>query len=225
VHPKSAAPASRAQLKIVEQGKERLVIEAGDHRFAWLLLALAIGMAGWAFVLCLQRPGAIASERVLGLMLGSAIFLTGFLALYERARFVFERSTRTLTWRRRRAFGTRSAGVPFDRIRAVLAQVTRSGKGSTQPKWRLALSIDGELLPVSVAYVPDGAARVLGMSEIVRRFIALPPTDPFVAAVLEALQAGHREEALRLLCDERHIGRAAAERFLSELAGSAFARG
>lgn len=63
------------------------------------------------------------------------------------------------------------------------------------------------------------------MSEIVRRFIGLPPTDPFVTALLEALQAGQREEALRLLCDERHIGRAAADRFLSEVAESASARG
>ena len=225
MHPKAAAPASRAQLKIVEQGKERLVIEAGDHRFAWLLLALAIGMAGWAAVLVLERPGAIATERVLGLALGSAIFLTGFLALYERARFVFERSTCALTWRRRRAFGRRSGRVAFGRIGAVLAQVTTSGKGSTQPKWRLALSIDGELLPISVAYVPDGSAFVLGMTEIVRRFIGLPPTDPFVTAVLEALQAGHRDEALRLLCEERHIGRAAAERFVSGLAVSASGHG
>ena len=212
-------------MNVAEQSAGRLVVEAGDHRFAGVLLALCIGFAAWAVVLGLQRPGAITAERALAPMLGSAIFLAGFLALYERARFSFERSTRTLTWRRRRAFGTRSGRVAFDRIDAVLTQVTTSGKGSTQPKWRLALFIEGEALPVSVAYVPDGSARLLSLAETIRRFVGLPVTDPFVLRVREALRAGSRGEALRLLQEERHVAPAAAQRFLTELAEADPARG
>ena len=207
-------------MKIVERSKNRLVIEAGDARFAWLLAALCAGSAVWAALICIQRPSAIDSERVLGLIAASAIFLAGFLALYERARFVFDRSTRSLQWRRRRAFGSRSGNVPFDRIQAVLAQVTVSGKGSTHPKWRLALGLDGEQLPVSVGYVPDGSAYTLSSSETVRRFIGLSVTDPFVAKVHATLQSSGQAEAVRLLHEERHVSPAAAERFVAELSGS-----
>jgi hypothetical protein len=207
-------------VKIVEQSEERLVIEAGDARFAWLLAALCAGSAVWAAVICAQRPSAIATERVLGLIAGSGIFLIGFLALFERARFVFDRTTRSLRWRRRRALGTRCGSVAFDRIRAVLAQVTVSGKGGTHPKWRLALGLDREQLPVSVAYVPDGSAYVLSMSETVRRFIGLPVADPFVAKVRATLQGAGRAEAVRLLREERHVSPAAAERFVAELTSS-----
>jgi hypothetical protein len=207
-------------VKIVERSEDRLVIEAGDARFAWLLAALGAGSAVWAAVICSQQPSAIASERVLGLIGGSAVFLVGFLALFERARFVFDRRNRSLQWRRRRAFGTRSGTIAFDRIEAVLAQVTVSGKGSTHPKWRLALGLEREQLPVSVAYVPDGSAYTLSLSETVRRFIGLPVADPFVARVHATLQSSGRAEAVRLLHEERHVSPAAAERFVAELTGS-----
>ncbi|MGH8663758.1 MAG: hypothetical protein ACREUX_05780 [Burkholderiales bacterium] len=205
-------------MKIVEHNRDRLVIEAGDARFAWLLAALCAGSAVWAAAICIQRPSAIGSERVLGLIAGSGIFLAAFLALFERARFVFDRRARSLQWRRRRALGTRAGSVPFEQIRAVLAQVTVSGKSGTHPKWRLALGLDREHLPVSVAYVPDGSAYTLSLSETVRRFIGLPVADPFVARIQAALQNGDRAEAVRLLHEERHVSPAAAERFVAELA-------
>jgi hypothetical protein len=207
-------------VKIVENSDQRLVIEAGDALFAVVLAALALGFGAWAAAILIQRPGAIATERVIGLLGGSGVFLVAFLALYERARFEFDRRRRMLTWRRRRVTGTRSGSVSFDRIRAVLVQVTVSGRTGTHPKWRLALALEREVVPISVAYAPDGKAEVLGLSETVRRFIGLPVTDPFVAQVAAELRKGNRAEAVRLVHEERHVGREAAERFVDELASS-----
>src|SRR5688572_25575566 len=103
-------------MRIAEQTSDRLIVEAGDPAFARILLALAVVFAAVAAVMFVALPRAWRAESFQGAVLGAVLFLIGFLAVFERATFVFDRAGRTLTWRRRRAFTARSGLVPFQHI-------------------------------------------------------------------------------------------------------------
>jgi hypothetical protein len=148
-------------MKVVDRSSARLVVETGDRAFPEVLVALALGCAAVAAVMLFALPDAWRLDSFQGVACAAALFLAGFVALFERATFVFDRATRTLTWRRRRAFSAASGSMPFRHIREVVLQ-TAIGN-AINPKRRIALLLaDGEL-PLSVGYAPDvsGAARAL----------------------------------------------------------------
>lgn len=157
-------------MKIAEKTRDRLVVKAGDQTFAWLLLALAGGCLGIAGVIYFVNPRAASSESFQGTLLAAGLFLIGFLALFEQAIFIFDRKTRQLTWRRRRAFSNRSGTVPFDQIQAVISQTSLE----RNPKQRIALVLPGKELPLSVAYAPDAGGSALELAETIRQFLDKP---------------------------------------------------
>ena len=161
-------------MKIAEQTSDRLIVEAGDPAVARILLALAVVCVGVAAVMVFALPRAWRAESVLGVVLAAVLFLGGFLAVFERATFVFDRAARTLTWRRRRAFSTRSGRVPFQQIREVVLQ-TSVASGTVNPKRRVALLLPAEELPLSVAYAPDVSGSARALVETIRKVIGIPP--------------------------------------------------
>src|SRR5688572_1747222 len=140
-------------MRIVDESHEKLIVEAGDRAFAGILLALTLGCVAVAAVALFALPNAWGVESFQGVACAAVLFLAGFIAIFERATFVFDRATRTLTWQRRRAFTATSGSVPFEQIREVVLQ---TGIGNAiNPKRRVALLLaDGEL-PLSVAYATD----------------------------------------------------------------------
>jgi hypothetical protein len=156
-------------VKISEQTTDRLVIEAGGVGFARALLVLFIVAAGAAAALYVYDPRATNTDRFWGTLLSAVLFLVAFLAVYERAKFVFDRSSRELLWHRRRAFTYRSGRIPFEQIRGVVIQTTGS---RVNPSKRVTLLVPpDEEIPLSVGYAPDPSGSHAKLQETIQQFI------------------------------------------------------
>jgi hypothetical protein len=156
-------------VKISEHTKDRLVIEVSARGFARALLVLSIVSVGAAGAVYLYDPRATNTDRLWGTLLSAVLFLLAFLAVYERAKFVFERATREVLWHRQRAFTNRSGKIPFEQIRGVVMQSTGS---RVNPSKRVTLLVvpDDEI-PLSVAYAPDPSGAYAKLQETIRQFI------------------------------------------------------
>jgi len=170
----SANSRGRPLMKIADQTSDRLIVEAGDPAFARILLALALVCACVTAVMFFVVPQAWRAESFQGVALAAVLFVIGYLAVFERATFIFDRAARTLTWRRRRAFATRSGLVPFQQIREVVLQTSMSA-GVVNPKRRVALLLLGEELPLSVGYAPDVSGSAHALAETIRKVLGIPP--------------------------------------------------
>jgi hypothetical protein len=156
-------------VKISEQTSDRLVIEAGGVGFARALLVLFIVAAGAAAALYVYDPRATNTDRFWGTLLSAVLFLVAFLAVYERAKFVFDRASRELLWHRRRAFTNRSGRIPFEQIRGVVIQTTGS---RVNPSKRVTLLVPpDEEIPLSVGYAPDPSGSHAKLQETIQQFI------------------------------------------------------
>jgi hypothetical protein len=156
-------------MKIAEQTPDRLVIHVDDLAFARALLGLFIVCAGTAVVIYLNDPRPTDTDRFWGALFGAVFFLVGFLAVYERAKFVFDRATHELVWQRRRAFTKRSGNIRFEQIRDVVIQTTGS---QVNPKQRLTLLVSpDEELPLSVAYAPGASGSNVELRKRIQQFI------------------------------------------------------
>ena len=156
-------------VRIAAQTGDTLVVEAGDPAFARILLALSGICLGVAAVMLFAFARPWHTESFRGVVLGAVLFLAGFVAVFERATFEFDRAAGTLTWRRRRAFTTKSGLVPLREIREVVLQ-TAIGN-AVNPKRRIALILPGSELPLSVGYAPDADGAARGLVEDIQRFI------------------------------------------------------
>jgi hypothetical protein len=156
-------------VKITEHAKDRLVIEAGAVGFARALLVLFIVSAAAAAAFYLYDPRATNTDRFWGTLAAAVLFLVGFLAVYERAQFVFNRATRELLWHRRRAFTNRSGKVPFAQIRGVVMQTTGN---RINPSKRVTLLVPpDEEIPLSVGYAPDPSGSYTKLQETIEQFM------------------------------------------------------
>ncbi|NUQ63651.1 MAG: hypothetical protein HUU20_14335 [Pirellulales bacterium] len=165
-------------MKIVEKTEDRLVIEAGDPVFAWVLLALCVASALTAAIKYLAQPHAISTESFQGLVAAAILFQVGFVAVFERATFVFDQAERTVDWRRLRIFTRRSGLVHFEEVRDVVAQTNGSPRAGKSCKWRIALVLAEEEIPLSVAFAPDRSGSHRALAETIREFIGQPVRSP-----------------------------------------------
>ena len=156
-------------MKIAEKTESRLVVEVSDLVFARALLILFIVFLGAGATMYLYDSRAPGSERLWGTLLAAVLFLVAFLAVYERATFVFDRTTRELVWERRRALIHRSGKIRFDQIRDVVMQRTGT---RVNPKKRVTLLVSpGGEIPISVAYAPDPGGSFSALQEAIKQFV------------------------------------------------------
>ncbi|MFP5211809.1 MAG: SRPBCC domain-containing protein, partial [Acidobacteriota bacterium] len=122
--------------------------------------------------------------------------------------FVFDLRHRMVDWSRRRALSRKRGTVPFDSIRAVVAQTPIGDHGI--PSRRIALLTHEGELPLSVAYSPDNGNECLRIAAELNRAIGRPTDDPLSHSLRGAVEAGRSLEAIRLLRQERPMSLGAA---------------
>ncbi len=156
-------------MRIAEQCRDRLVVTAGDAAFARLLLVAGVACVGVAVCLYATQPRALGSAGFRGAACGSVLFLTGFVAIFEQARFVFDGRTRRLAWSRRRAYGSDGGTVAFDEIRDIVFRALSDGVPN--PKWRVEIRLGQETLPLSVAFAPDPGGEGRALADTLQSFV------------------------------------------------------
>jgi hypothetical protein len=158
--------------------------------------------------------GTRGTDRLVGLLGGTAVFVIAGLALCERSHFTFDPHTRTVRWQRQWAWSNTSGSLPFDRIRSVIAQTM--GEGRVYPDRRIALQpIDGKLLPLTAAYKPDPKGELVQIADEIRALIGAEPatSDASLAALV---RDGRTMDAIRLL-REQGLSLTDAKRRLDDL--------
>lgn len=158
---------------------------------------LGLFFLGWLAVHCLiHHPNR---ERTIGLI-GASITSLLFMLVSETSDFVFDATTRRLTWNRRMGFVRRSGMVPFEEIEHVVIR-TALGSDSDAPSQRIVLLVKNGELPLTASYSPsDGRAK---NAERLRAFLGRTAVEPLSASVEALVAAGRDLDAIRELRSAR----------------------
>ena len=198
--------------KITKDDADVLVIEVFSR------MAVGSGFAALFFIFypLLQRFPAtpLSEERRIGFIGAAVTCGLIYLALYEKARFVFDSKTRRLTWRRRRSLSSRHGTVPFDAIDQV---VLRSCIGNSRyaPKERVVLLTREGEFPLSIAYEHDEMNQIL--ADRIRCRLQMPPEGLVTDSVQSLVEQGRTTDAIRLLREKRGLSLAEAKILVTQI--------
>lgn len=157
------------------------------------------------------------TERLLGFLGGTLTCVLIALVLLEQARVVVDPAARSVVWRRRFAFRTRSGSLTFDDIRAVYAE--RSIGDSRVPSRRLVICTrNGETIPLTAGYRPDADQVILRASEQMRAVLGQHPASGDTAKAM--VMAGRIMEAIAFLRESEGLSLIDAKRRIDALHGS-----
>lgn len=177
---------------ISEDGPGRLVFRVRSP------LQNAVGGLGLVFLAWLvihwltRHPN---QDRKIGLI-GASITCLLFLLVSEKSDFVFDASSRRLTWTRRLGFIRRSGQLPFEEIQHVVIRAAL-GTDSVAPSRRIVLLTRSGELPLSASYSPSDEYEE--NAEKVRTFLGRTRVDPQSASVEVLVAAGRDMDAMREL--------------------------
>ncbi len=142
--------------------------------------------------------------------------LVGFLAIFERSTFVFDRDRRQLCWERQRAWGKRSGVEAFEDIRSVATPRPLGDDGT--PSRRVVLLLKEQELPLSIGYAPDPDGACLLLADTIRQFIGEAPLkEDVMVRVREAVNRGAVIVAIRLLREEKQLSLTEAKQRVDEM--------
>lgn len=151
-------------------------------------------------------------------LIGTALFLLGFLAVYERARFAFDPRLGVVRWSRKRCWWSREGSLPFSRVQSVVLQ-TSLGSTAVCPSYRIALITDQGELPLTIAYAAGKQQGYESVAAKIRTFLDLSPspTDILMDSVRSAMAQGHTIDAINLVRRQKGGSLAEAKRFVEQL--------
>jgi hypothetical protein len=211
-------------MKVVRRDVDRLVLDSDSRALDRLLLAVAIAMAAVAATRYLQLAHPFGNESFQGAAAAGLLALVGFVGVFERSRFEFNRASGDFHWRQRRAFWERSGKIALSAIRHVVIQnpigaVTRTPPlGPGVRSRRICVITDGrEEIPLGISYVPDPDSRLLELAGEIRTFLGMHAADVIDESVRAAALAGDTIGAVRLLRQERGLSLSDAEERIHEL--------
>jgi hypothetical protein len=183
-----------------QPSRDRLVISQDDRGWeqlakygAFLCLMLAVGT---------YSNNRQKVEQWGGLLGGAVCCMLTYLAFYERSSFEFDRATKKIRWRRRRSWRERAGEIDFYDVKAVIAQRPIGDEG--MPSRRVVLLTRQGEFPLRRSYQPDSGHGDVLVNRL-KEFLGLPADDPIFEKARQFAKAGHQQEAIRLLRDERKL--------------------
>jgi hypothetical protein len=193
----------------------KLIVSFTSRFFDWLLLlgtvlcAVPTARGAWhgSFNFTESAP-----------LIGSAFFLLGFLVTYERTRFEFDSGSGLVRWSRRRTFATQGGTLPFTRIKSVILQTSLGGDASC-PCCRIALTLDEEELPLTIAYAGGMQVEYEAIAVRIRTLLKLSssPSDILMDSVHAALEQDRKIDAIRLVRLHKGLSLTEATHFVDQL--------
>ncbi len=199
----------------VEEKNDELVVSATGDIFERIFLCVALFFTGLALYEWMRYHGAIHEERFKGILGAACVGWIGIISLYERSRFVFDRSRRVLTWSRRKLWGSKAGQVPFDAITRISAN-SPIGDDRTAPMRRVAVHTATEQIPVTATYTAELYEEQLKLAERISVFVGKPSHDFLMEMVRASAREGRMTEAIRLLRQERKMSLEEAKKIAEE---------
>ncbi len=162
-HP-SAIP--RRAVKVKRHDDNALVIEDFRIGIGIFGFSMSLFLAGALVYTLLHSP--IDWQRA---MVATAGFLISFFAsaaFAKRSVFVFNRKSRSISFRRRGLFENTSKEIPFDAVREVAVQVRPS---DMRRSYRVALLMERDEIPIAPAYASGGKASCDNVADTIRSIL------------------------------------------------------
>jgi hypothetical protein len=154
-------------MKLTKESDTQLIVTHDDTSWArWCLYAALLLLALGIYSHWNDRSNR---DRIYGSYCSAAMFGITYLALYERSVFVFDRTTCSVRWRRKRVWRQRGGIISFDDISSILAQTPIGDEGV--PSRRITIKTGDTEIPICTAYFPDHDERCLGIADELRAFV------------------------------------------------------
>ena len=189
----------------VEEKGDKLVVIASGGIFERLWLGCAVIFSVVALYKWFYHRDAFSQEGFQGSVGAAAVGLLGFVAMYERNLFTFDRGRRrVLIWSRKRLWSSKSGEVAFDDILLVSAK-SPIGDDRTAPMRRIAVHTRTGEIPITVTYTAELYQEQLKLAGRISEFIGKPSGDRLMDTVRDSVRQGKLTEAVRLLRQERNM--------------------
>ncbi len=187
---------------------------------------LIVGVLAGAALLCTVPVlrawlnGSVSAHDATPLI-GSAMFLFGALASYEKNRFGFDPHRKEVRWSRRCFWSSDEGRVPFSRVRSLIIH-TAVGATKTAPSVRLALVTHEKEIPLSQAYAGGMRREYEALAATIRRLMQMnaEPADLLLDSVRVALAQGRKLDAIKLVRLTKGVSLEEAKRFVEQLPAS-----
>ena len=180
-------------------------------RVTFILAVLFLGVAAYDVFI-----GTRGTDRLVALLASAATCAVAAAVLLEVSHFEFVPASKTLTWRRRWGFRQHSGSLPFASIQSVLVERPIGDQGV--PSRRLTLrTTDGQQIPITVGYRPDGDAVALQIASRIRALLGHAAEESRTGHVKALVAAGKTVEAIRVLREEEGLNLTEAKRRVDEL--------
>lgn len=178
----------------------------------WLLGGALVMAATAVYDLTIGR----GDDRLIGLIGAMATLMGVAAAMFETARWRVDPFHRIIEWDRRWALQHRSGTLRFADIRLVAIEVPIGDEGV--PSRRIVLhTVDGEMIPVTVGYRPDGDNHIAKAVESLRAVLgheAQPSADEVVRALVTS---GRNVDAVKVLVEQEQLSLSEAKSRLDAL--------
>ncbi len=190
----------------LERTPDQLVVSENPvmWRGVLLIVGVALGVGGVAAFWEDPRPAG----KIVGSTLGSLVCLLGA-AASERARFVFNLETQTLTWRQG-FFKMRSGEVPFADVADVILEPHGDTEGTS---YRVVLVTTTGQVPLSNTLDAD-RKRQEAVAETVLEALSRSPANLVENSVARLVKSGDTVAAVTLAKEHYGLDTTRAHRFV-----------
>lgn len=198
--------------KINKDDKNELIIEVTSRFEKWVGSG-ALLFLGFPIVQFFLGK-RLNEERLMGFIGGAVVCGLIYLVAYEESVFIFDSSTRLLTWRRKRSLSTKQGTLSFSRIKQVILQ-SSIGNRKHAPKHRVTLLTEDGELPVSIAYEHHEINQKI--AERIRSRLGLAPDDLMIDSIKSLVERGFDLEAIRLLREKQGLSLTEAKNQITQM--------
>ena len=156
-------------------------------------------------------------ENVYGaFFVGIAVFIS-YLLFTEKSIFDFNNISKQLLWSRKRFFKKKEGIISFHNINKVIVENSKSS--NSRPNCRVALIMNSEKIPISVAYL--GNSKVCwDVAEKIRQVLEHSESDLIDDSIREMINLGSDIEAIKLIRDQKGLSLTEAKQELDRLKGN-----
>ncbi len=150
-------------MKIKRHDDNALVIEDFRIGIGIFGFSMSLFLAGALVYTLLHSP--IEWQRAQVATAGFLISFFASAAFAKRSVFVFNRKSRSISFRRRGLFENTSKEIPFDAVREVAVQVRPS---NMRRSYRVALLMERDKIPIAPAYSSGGKELCDNVADTIR---------------------------------------------------------
>jgi hypothetical protein len=189
----------------------------------WTLLRATCASAAFLLpvvvFLAASVEGSLGWQRLVGSALGSMLLLA-IAAIVEDRRFVFDPSTRTMTWEQRNWFRSRGARLPFSDIKDVVVPLSRETDLESSRRRNhytaMLVTTTGQIPLTATSSIRK--QEYVDLADAVLAVLSRPHAEPAGETEIDRLvAAGYTIDAIALVRAQKGLGLAEARALVDKI--------